>query len=347
MEYQMRNWYYFNWLCGDHITEQHIHNLDVANWVKNATPAKAQGQGGRQVRTGKDHGEIYDHHFVEFTYPDGTVMLSQCRHQPQTQRSVSEHAHGAKGYCNIGDGRMTFRDGKEWRFQGRENDNYQAGARPPVRRHPREQVVQRGGERRQEHDDLDPRPHVHVLRPGDQVGRRAELTGRAAAEAYTGGQASRRRPTPRDATRSRSRGRPRPSKRSQTIRQGSCLKSNEGTKTMMRTKKRTILLLGLALLAGVPGGMSVGSGRTKTPKRPVRRKTPSWPSRWRSSTRAFKKLRRTLRKPDQNKESLEIINQIQAAAVASKARRLPSRPPRCRRPSGRSSSWPTARTWRR
>jgi len=126
MEYQMRNWYYFNWLCGDHITEQHIHNLDVANWVKNATPAKAQGQGGRQVRTGKDHGEIYDHHFVEFTYPDGTVMLSQCRHQPQTWRSVSEHAHGAKGYCNIGDGRMTFRDGKEWRFQGRENDNYQA-----------------------------------------------------------------------------------------------------------------------------------------------------------------------------------------------------------------------------
>ncbi len=32
MDYQMRNWYYFNWLCGDHITEQHIHNLDVINW---------------------------------------------------------------------------------------------------------------------------------------------------------------------------------------------------------------------------------------------------------------------------------------------------------------------------
>jgi predicted dehydrogenase len=125
MEYQMRNWYYFNWLCGDHINEQHIHNLDVANWVKSAYPAKAQGQGGRQVRTGKDNGEIYDHHFVEYTYPDGTVMLSQCRHQPDTWKSVSEHAHGTKGYADISGARMTMRDGKDWKWQGREGDHYQ------------------------------------------------------------------------------------------------------------------------------------------------------------------------------------------------------------------------------
>ena len=53
MEYQMRNWYYFNWLCGDHITEQHIHNLDVVNWFKGSYPVKAQGMGGREVRKGK------------------------------------------------------------------------------------------------------------------------------------------------------------------------------------------------------------------------------------------------------------------------------------------------------
>ena len=121
----MRNWYYFTWIGGDHIVEQHIHNLDVANWVKNATPAKAQGQGGRQVRTGKDHGEIYDHHFVEFTYPDGTVMLSQCRHMPRCWNSVSEHAHGTKGYADVSGARITTRDGKEWRWQGREKDHYQ------------------------------------------------------------------------------------------------------------------------------------------------------------------------------------------------------------------------------
>ena len=71
MEYQMRNWYYFNWLCGDHIVEQHIHNLDVGNWVMNSTPVRAQGQGGRLVRTGKDHGEIFDHHYVEYEYENG------------------------------------------------------------------------------------------------------------------------------------------------------------------------------------------------------------------------------------------------------------------------------------
>src|SRR5262249_206859 len=62
MEYQVWNWYYFNWLSGDHICEQHIHNLDVINWLKGAYPIRAQGQGGRQVRVGKQHGEIYDHH---------------------------------------------------------------------------------------------------------------------------------------------------------------------------------------------------------------------------------------------------------------------------------------------
>ena len=125
MEYQMRNWYYFNWLCGDHINEQHIHNLDVANWIKNGAPVSAQGQGGRQVRTGVDHGEIYDHHMVEFTYADGTKMLSQCRHQPNTWKSVSEHAHGTKGTSDVSGGRISVAGGEEWRYKGKRVDPYQ------------------------------------------------------------------------------------------------------------------------------------------------------------------------------------------------------------------------------
>ncbi|MFK7982688.1 MAG: Gfo/Idh/MocA family protein [Saprospiraceae bacterium] len=97
MEYQMRNWYYFNWLCGDHITEQHIHNLDVGNWVKQAYPVRASGMGGREVRNGKDHGEIFDHHFVEFEYADGSIMSSQCRHIKGCQNRVSEAFHGTNG----------------------------------------------------------------------------------------------------------------------------------------------------------------------------------------------------------------------------------------------------------
>ncbi len=101
MEYQMRNWYYFTWLCGDHIVEQHIHNLDVANWVKNGPPVRARGQGGRQVRTGIDHGEIFDHHQVEFEYADGSKLFSYCHHWPNAWSSVSEHAHGTKGYADL------------------------------------------------------------------------------------------------------------------------------------------------------------------------------------------------------------------------------------------------------
>ena len=97
MEYQMRNWYYFNWLCGDHINEQHIHNLDVGNWVKQAYPIKAHGMGGRQVRTGKEYGEIYDHHFVEYEYADGSRMFSQCRHIANCEQKVSESFQGTNG----------------------------------------------------------------------------------------------------------------------------------------------------------------------------------------------------------------------------------------------------------
>ena len=97
MEYQMRNWYYFNWLCGDHINEQHIHNLDVGNWAKQAYPVRAHGMGGRQVRTGKEFGEIFDHHFVEYEYADGSRMFSQCRHIVGTNYRVTESFQGTNG----------------------------------------------------------------------------------------------------------------------------------------------------------------------------------------------------------------------------------------------------------
>ena len=110
LEYQMRNWYYFNWLCGDHILEQHIHNIDVANWFIGEYPISAQGMGGRQVRTGKDHGEIYDHHFVEYTYPSGAVIASQCRHQPDTMRRVSEFFQGTKGTVSTAGNKTVVKD---------------------------------------------------------------------------------------------------------------------------------------------------------------------------------------------------------------------------------------------
>ena len=97
MEYQMRNWYYFNWLCGDHINEQHIHNIDVGNWVMQKYPVKAYGMGGRRMRNGKDHGEIFDHHYVEYEYENGARMFSQCRHWKGTASKVTEGFLGTNG----------------------------------------------------------------------------------------------------------------------------------------------------------------------------------------------------------------------------------------------------------
>ena len=93
----MRNWYHFVWLCGDHIVEQHVHNLDVCNWAKGDHPVMANGMGSCHCRNNRGIGQIYDNHFVEFTYKDGSKLMSQCRQQPNTWSCVSQFVHGTKG----------------------------------------------------------------------------------------------------------------------------------------------------------------------------------------------------------------------------------------------------------
>jgi predicted dehydrogenase len=127
MQYQVQNWYYFTWLSGDHIVEQHVHDLDVCNWIRQAHPVEAQGSGGRQVRVGPQFGEIFDHHTVEFTYEDGTRMFSYCRHIRNCWNSFSQHAHGTKGSASIiGHGTATLRvDGKDPVARRRAADGHQ------------------------------------------------------------------------------------------------------------------------------------------------------------------------------------------------------------------------------
>jgi predicted dehydrogenase len=101
MQYQVHNWYHFCWLSGDNICEQHIHNLDVGNWVMgDQHPVEANGMGGCTARyegANRGTGQIFDHHFVEYTFADGTKMYSQCRHIKNCFNSVGEWAHGTKG----------------------------------------------------------------------------------------------------------------------------------------------------------------------------------------------------------------------------------------------------------
>ena len=106
-EYQIRNWYYFVWLCGDHIVEQHVHNLDVINWATKAHPESCVGMGGRQVRTGPEYGHIYDHFAIDYTYPGDVHVMSMARQQEHTQGNVSETVVGTKGTFHSGGYRFT------------------------------------------------------------------------------------------------------------------------------------------------------------------------------------------------------------------------------------------------
>ncbi|MHC4123864.1 MAG: Gfo/Idh/MocA family oxidoreductase [Planctomycetota bacterium] len=97
MEWQLRNWYYFTWLSGDHFVEQYVHCIDVMNWAFGTHPVKAIGVGGRQVRTGAEYGNIYDHFAIEFEYPNGARCLSMSRQTNGCSNRMSERIVGTKG----------------------------------------------------------------------------------------------------------------------------------------------------------------------------------------------------------------------------------------------------------
>src|SRR5690606_22780926 len=127
-------------------------------------PIRCHGMGGRQVRTGKEYGEIFDHHAVEFEYQDGSRMFSQCRHIRGCWSSVSEHLIGSKGTCDVGGHRIMGPN--QWRFRSE-------GARNPDQ---------------QEHDTLfaairEDRPHNEAINGAMSsltaiMGRLATYTGK-------------------------------------------------------------------------------------------------------------------------------------------------------------------------
>jgi predicted dehydrogenase len=125
IDWQLRNWNYFTWLGGDHIVEQHVHNLDVMNWVLGAHPIKAvSGLGGRQSRRGTRHGHIFDHFAVEYEYPNGVTMFSQCRQINGCKDIVGEWVRGTSGTSNCSNF-IAPTGGDQWRYRERVPSAYQ------------------------------------------------------------------------------------------------------------------------------------------------------------------------------------------------------------------------------
>ncbi|MHC4157445.1 MAG: Gfo/Idh/MocA family oxidoreductase [Planctomycetota bacterium] len=119
MEWQLRNWPWITWLSGDHIVEQHVHNLDVINWAFQAHPVQAMGMGGREVRK---LGNVFDHFAVEYEYPDGVRVLSMCRQIEGCSIREGERIVGTKG---IAYGHGVIEGQKPYKFEGESRDAYE------------------------------------------------------------------------------------------------------------------------------------------------------------------------------------------------------------------------------
>ncbi len=165
MKYQLRNWYNFHWLSGDLPGLTLIHSLDKGSWaLGDRPPARAWATGGRQVRTGVEYGDVYDHHAIVYEYADGARMYAYARHQTGCYNSVEDHFQGTKGRCDLM--RQQITGETEWRYRGDQVNMWQA-----------------------EHDAL-----FHAIRSGDTInnghymvlsdmlhvmGRMASFTGQA------------------------------------------------------------------------------------------------------------------------------------------------------------------------
>lgn len=123
-EWQCWNWYHWDWMCGDQIVEQHVHNIDVMNWAFGGPPVKFTGMGGRQSR-GNIPGNIWDHFAVEMEYANGARVMSMCRHTPKSTPRVAEHLVGTKGVADLTQsGVATIKGANPFSYSGPTPDPY-------------------------------------------------------------------------------------------------------------------------------------------------------------------------------------------------------------------------------
>lgn len=145
MSYQCRNWYYFNWLSGDHYVEQFIHSLDKMMWLHHDTPpVKAYGLGGRQLRSETTQGNIYDHFGVVYEWADGTRAHAYTRQMSGCFNQTEDFVYGSKGQASLiahqisGENRWKFSGDKVNMYDQEQIELFQAvrGERPRINNGP-------------------------------------------------------------------------------------------------------------------------------------------------------------------------------------------------------------------
>jgi predicted dehydrogenase len=123
LEFQVKNYHYFNWLWAGGPAGLNIHNTDIVNWVKGDYPVQAQGMGGRAAVSGPDTGDVFDNFYIEYTYADGVKIHSQVRVTNNVYNKNGAFFLGTEGTANLREGIKDLKGNKVWRYRNKENPN--------------------------------------------------------------------------------------------------------------------------------------------------------------------------------------------------------------------------------
>jgi predicted dehydrogenase len=166
MEWQLRRWLFLTWLSGDFIVEMHIHNLDKMNWAMGAHPVQCVGLGGRQVRTGPEYGDVYDHFAVEYEYPDGVRIEYMGAQIDKVTTRQDAQVVGTKGRVYMDSGNFVIEGDKPFKYDG-------PSPSPVIKQHADQIAAIRGGERLNEGQRVAESTMTCIM------GRMSAYTGRA------------------------------------------------------------------------------------------------------------------------------------------------------------------------
>ncbi len=166
MEWQLRRWLFLTWLSGDFIVEMHVHNLDRTNWVMDAHPVQCIGLGGRQVRTGPEYGNVYDHFAVEYEYPNGVRVEYMGAQIDKVTDRQDNRVVGTKGRAYTDSGNLFIEGDKPFRYDG-------PSPSPVIKQHADQIAAIRNGERLNEGKRIAESTMTCIM------GRMSAYTGRA------------------------------------------------------------------------------------------------------------------------------------------------------------------------
>ena len=114
MEYMLRNWNNYCWLCGDHILDTHVHNIDIINWFMGKHPEEAIGFGGRHRRI---TGDQYDFFSIDFDFGNGVFSHSMSRQIDDCANTLGERIMGTEGYTNCKNTIYNLDGSIKWRYE--------------------------------------------------------------------------------------------------------------------------------------------------------------------------------------------------------------------------------------